>query len=166
MKKTSLILFTFVLLNNSVMAVTIPDVMKQQMTYDYGMPSLFQLVFSMIFVISLIYLTGWIYQKLNLVNKKQLSKITKDANSYRFNVLQSMSLGQQRHIYTLEINGKILLVGSTPTQINLIKEFDKTESVKLESLEVLNEEEKLVNKESSSLNKSVDIDELYKKYKN
>jgi len=148
------------------MAVTIPDVMKQQMTYDYGMPSLFQLVFSMIFVISLIYLTGWIYQKLNLVNKKQLSKITKDANSYRFNVLQSMSLGQQRHIYTLEINGKILLVGSTPTQINLIKEFDKTESVKLESLEVLNEEEKLVNKESSSLNKSVDIDELYKKYKN
>ena len=43
----------------------------------------------------------------------------------RFNIIQSMSLGQQRHIYSIEMNNKILLIGSTPNHINLIKEFDK-----------------------------------------
>lgn len=36
------------------------------------MPSLLNLVISMILVIGLIYLTGWVYQKLNRVNQAKL----------------------------------------------------------------------------------------------
>lgn len=163
MKKFFLVVFSFLLLNQSAFAVDIPAAMKQSMNYDYGMPSLFQLVFSMAFVIGLIYFTGWVYQKLNLVNKKQISKLSSNTQLSRFTVLQSMSLGQQRHIYTIEMNGKILLVGSTPTQINLIKEFDKIEDVDLSGTNV---EKSTPNLDLNNVENSVSIDELYKKYKN
>lgn len=163
MKRYIFSIFSFLLLSKSAFAVDLPSVMKQSMNYDYGMPSLFQLVFSMAFVIGLIYFTGWFYQKLNIVSKKQISKLSKNAEVSRFTVLQSMSLGQQRHIYTIEMNGKILLVGSTPSHINLIKEFDKVEDINLSSaFEDVSQNSPDDNKESDSIS----IDDLYKKYKN
>lgn len=80
----------------------------------------------MAFVIGLIYVTGWIYTKLNIVNRQKLDKINKDnSDGSRFTVLQSMSLGQQRHLYSIEMNNKVFLVASTPSHINVLKEFDK-----------------------------------------
>jgi flagellar biogenesis protein FliO len=74
-----------------------------------------------------------------------------------------MSLGQQRQIYTIEMNGKILLVGSTPSQINLIKEFDCINDVNTAiSGDNSNSASEIIKQEE----KSVDIDELFKKYKN
>ena len=70
-----------------------------------------QLVVSMVVVIALIYVTGWIYSKLNIVNRNNLKKLAqKEFDTDRFTVLQSMSLGQQRHLYSIEMNGKVLLV--------------------------------------------------------
>lgn len=150
--------------STSAFAVSVPEVVKSS-AYDYGMPSLFQLVFSLFFVIALIYTTGWVYQKLNSINKKHISKLNKSADSSRFTVLQSMSLGQQRHIYTIEMNGKILLIGSTPSQINLIKEFDKADCVDIaeSSFHALEDNKSFASKQKEQ---SVNIDELYKKYKN
>ena len=91
--------------------------------------------------------------------------MNKSADSSRFTVLQSMPLGQQRHIYTIEMNGKILLVGSTPSQINLIKEFDKADCIDVAdfSFQSLDDNKSSLSKEKDQ---SVNIDELYKKYKN
>lgn len=147
---------------NSSFAVELPSVMKQTMAQDpIGMPSLLNLVVSMAVVIGLIYVTGWIYAKLNVVNREKLAKLDKSAESQRFTVLQSMPLGQQRHIYSIEMNGKILLVGSTPSHINLIKEFDKNN----DSITFLQEEKNTRCVEDEN-KKTIDIDELYKKYKN
>jgi flagellar biosynthetic protein FliO len=132
--------------------------MKESMVNDYGMPSLVQLIFSLFFVIALIYFTGWFYQKLNLLNKKQLSKLDSSSDLYRFSILQSVSLGQQRQLYTLKMNDKMLLIGSTPNNINLLKEFD------VESAE--NIQVSAASNEQSPKNNTLDIDELYKKYKN
>lgn len=158
-------LFTLLFVTNTqAFAINVSEFAKSNVTSGYGMPSLFQLVFSLFFVIALIYTTGWIYQKLNIVNRKQISKLSKSSDSSRFTILQTMSLGQQRHIYTIEMNGKVLLVGSTPSQISLIKEFDRQESQDF----VLGTSEVDAVSDSSTVSdssKNVNIDELYKKYK-
>lgn len=100
MKKIFLSLFVLLGTANLSFAVELPSVMKQTMAQDpIGMPSLLNLVLSMVFVIALIYFTGWVYAKLNVINKDKLKKITSDnTDCKRFAVLQSMPLGQQRPI--------------------------------------------------------------------
>lgn len=142
-------------------AVEIPQSMKSAMSSELsGMPSLLNLVVSMVIVIGLIYVTGWIYSKLNILNRNKLKQLAKDEmDNYKFNVVQSMPLGQQRQLYSIEMNGKILLVGSTPTQINLIKEFDKTPAP------TKTEDDKSTVTDDYWA-ETVNIDDLYKKYKN
>lgn len=150
---------------NSAFALDLPESMKETMARETaGMPSLLNLVVSMVIVIAMIYLTGWIYNKLNIVNRNKLKKMAQsDSDAQRFTVLQSMPLGQQRHLYSIEMNGKILLVGSTPSHINLIKEFDKAKS---EETEAANEvQTKEYSAAEEQIRQAVDIDELYKKYK-
>lgn len=168
MKKIFLSLFVLLGTANLSFAVELPSVMKQTMAQDpIGMPSLLNLVLSMVFVIALIYFTGWVYAKLNVINKDKLKKITSDnTDCKRFAVLQSMPLGQQRHLYSIEMNGKILLVGSTPSHITLLKEFDaKTDKEEVSVDAVINSEDNDED-DNSPIQKSFDIDELYKKYKN
>lgn len=150
---------------NSAFAIDLPESMRQTMAREtVGMPSLLNLVVSMVIVIAMIYFTGWVYNKLNIVNRDKLKKLAKnDSDIHRFTVLQSMPLGQQRHLYSIEMNGKILLVGSTPSHINLIKEFDKTPDSQQASFEEPQKEE--YTKAEEQIRKAVDIDELYKKYK-
>lgn len=143
------------------LAVELPQTMKSAMSSEIsGMPSLLNLVVSMVIVIGLIYITGWIYSKLNIINRNKLKQLTKDDfDSYKFNVIQSMSLGQQRQLYSIEMNGKVLLVGSTPSHISLLKEFDKDEPN-------TEEHKNCSNVEKDYLDDPINIDDLYKKYKN
>lgn len=162
MKKLILMFYVMCASTNNVFAVEIPHIMKETMSHETGMPSLLNLIVSMVLVIGMIYVTGWIYNKLNIVNRDKLAKInSKGIDSNRFNVIQTMPLGQQRHLYSIEMNGKVFLIGSTPSHINVLKEFDT---------EIEPEEEE---KKDSLLEQAVkrnvgntDIDELYKKYKN
>ena len=153
--------FVFLATTGAAFAVNLPDAMKQSMSHDYGIPSVMNLVLSMIFVIALIYITGWVYTKLNIVNRKNIGKITESDNNMHFNVIQSMSLGQQRHIYSVEMNNKILLIGSTPSHINLIKEFDKKAFDKEIGFDNKND----CTEPVTDIHKMTNIDELYKKYK-
>lgn len=169
MKKIFLSLLVLFCTANLSFAVELPSVMRQTMAQDpIGMPSLLNLVLSMVFVIALIYFTGWVYAKLNVINKDKLKKITSDnLDPKRFSVMQSMPLGQQRHLYSIEMNGKILLVGSTPSHITLLKEFDVVAGKDDDSdSAVLTSEDSNEEDASGPIQKSFDIDELYKKYKN
>ena len=67
------------------------------------------------------------------------------------------------------MNGKIMLIGSTPSHINLLKEFDKTDC----SQEILQQSLKTSQQENSSkiekkqeLKSSLNLDEIYRKYRN
>ena len=164
MKKILLSLFVLLGTANLSFAVELPSVMKQTMAQEaIGMPSLLNLVLSMVLVIALIYFTGWVYTKLNLINKDKLKKITSDNSDFRhFTVLQSMPLGQQRYLYSIEMNGKIFLVGSTPSHISLLKEFDEKAEKDADTYSVATDSDS----DDSFVPKSFDIDELYKKYKN
>ncbi len=160
-KLSALLAVILITINSANAAIEIPDAMKQTMAQEVsGMPSLLNLVVSMILVIAMIYLTGWIYNKLNIVNKNKLKSLTNnDTDLKKFTVIQSMPLGQQRYIYTVEMAGKILLVGSTPSHINLLKEFSENDFVVQNTIS--NQKTDVSNEKENSVN----IDELYKKYK-
>lgn len=160
MDKIKLLLLGFLFFQYSpAFAVELPQSMKSAMSSEIpGMPSLLNLVVSMVIVIGMIYVTGWIYSKLNIVNRNKLKQLGNDDN-FKFNVIQSMPLGQQRHLYSIEMNGKVLLVGSAPSQITLLREFDKNEDVSIDI-----KDNKVVEKDD--LDESLNIDDLYKKYKN
>lgn len=161
-------LLVYFIFNNSALAIEIPDSMKSAMAAETaGMPSMLNLVLSMIIVIALIYFTGWIYSKLNLVNKNKLKAALKENDYYKFNILQSMPLGQQRYLYSIEMNDKVLLVASTNSHINLIKEFDKTEYTfkRNDTENIKSNQEETQLKADEQIKKALDIDNLYKKYK-
>ena len=160
-KLSALLAVILITINGANAAIEIPDAMKQTMAQEVsGMPSLLNLVVSMILVIAMIYLTGWIYNKLNIVNKNKLKSLANnDTDLKKFTVIQSMPLGQQRYIYTVEMAGKILLVGSTPSHINLLKEFSENDFVVQNTIS--NQKTDVSNEKENSVN----IDELYKKYK-
>ena len=170
MLKKIFLLFSLLLIGQTSYSVEIPSIMQQTMAQDpIGMPGILNLVVSMAVVIALIYATGWIYTKLNVINKDKLKKFVSDKDlKNRFNVLQSMPLGQQRYLYSIEMNGKIMLIGSTPSHINLLKEFDKTDC----SQEILQQSLKTSQQENSSkiekkqeLKSSLNLDEIYRKYR-
>lgn len=163
-KKTFLFLPLLFVTANIAGAVELPSVMKQTMAQDpIGMPGMVNLVVSMVIVIALIYATGWIYTKLSVINKDKLKKLTSSqSDNERFNIIQSMPLGQQRYLYLIEMSGKVLLVGSTPSHINLIKEFDKKQdSIQIKQESPAAEEQTQKTEKKNSLN----LDEIYRKYK-
>ena len=168
MKKVFLLLPLLLINKNMSYAVEIPSVMQQSMAQDpIGMSGILNLVISMVVVIALIYATGWIYTKLNLINKDKLKKLTSaQTDKERFTVLQSMPLGQQRHLYSIEMNGKILLVGSTPSHINLIKEFDKSDIIQTKEPPLETTPEETTKPVKQELKSSLNLDEIYRKYKN
>ena len=136
--------------NTGFCAVSVPESMKNAMKTQSDMPSLLNLVISMILVIGLIYLTGWVYQKLNRVNQAKLKD--KFAGKNTFKIVSSLPLGSQKNLYAVEFNDKILAVGATQNDkdgaASHAQELSKTAFD-------LQEEEK-----------DDELAQLYKKYKN
>ena len=94
----------------------------------YRTSNYFNLIFGLVFVIFLIYLTGFFYQKLIGVG----SKINKKAQGQncaanKVKILSSMPLGRSKNIYTVSVNGKTLVLGATENQITLLREFSEDE---------------------------------------
>lgn len=76
-------------------------------------------------VICMIYLTAWLYKKLSVFNNAKLVKDAQKLETNKFKVISSQSLGANKNLHVVEINGKYLVLGSTQNSISLIKEFDK-----------------------------------------
>lgn len=92
-------------------------------------PSIFRIFNSLIFVIFLILLTGWIYMKMKKINPEQLlsGKFNK-LNENNFKIISSMQLGAGKAIYLIEINNKQLIIGTTASSVNLLAKMDKVET--------------------------------------
>ena len=88
-------------------------------------PSMFNIVFALCFVVALIYVTGLIYSKLNVVGAKAAKKQFTDFDINRAIVLSTTQVGQNRNLHVVEVNGNCYLIGATPNSINLIKELGK-----------------------------------------
>lgn len=155
--------------------ITIPSAMKQTLKATAETPSLFNLVASLLIVIVMIYIVGWIYMKLSHINSKQLFK-QQDLPLNKPKLISGITLGQNRNLHVVELNNKYLVLGVTPNSINLIKEFDKNEiadtnsiiekTIKEKNIDELNEkeivEELFTTNQQKSENK--EIEDICQKY--
>lgn len=150
---------------NTSFAVDIPETMQASMAHDpIGLSNLLHLVVSLLLVIGMIYVVGWIYAKLNIVNKDRLGKLNSGSGSdNKFKLLQTMSLGQQRNLYSIEMNGKIMLIGATSNSINLLKDFDVVNNEK-EVKEGSSTSQLWTVSTANTKQDDSSLDELYKKY--
>ena len=92
-------------------------------------PNIFSIIFSLLFVICLIYVTGLIYTKLNIVGANTVKKQLKDYDLSHVVVLSTTQLGQNKNLHVIELNKKKFLIGATTNSVNLIKELTEGETV-------------------------------------
>lgn len=86
-------------------------------------PSILSVVFSLVIVILLIYVTGIIYAKLNNAGLKTLKKQIGDNTDSKVAVISTTALGTNKSLHVVELGGKRLLLGASVNGINLIKDL-------------------------------------------
>lgn len=91
-------------------------------------PNIFGVILSLVIVLALIYATSYFYQKLIKFNAK-MNKNDIGEGKNEFTVLSGTSLGQGKNLHVVEINETYLVLGSTPNNITLLKEFSKKDVV-------------------------------------
>ena len=99
--------------------------LKKSLSNDNHRPDFIHALFSLAIVIGLIYLTGFIYQKLVKFNSKFVKKDNNKKNLLEVKVVNCTSLGQNKYLHIIEHNDKYLLIASTPQNITLLKEYPK-----------------------------------------
>jgi flagellar biosynthetic protein FliO len=159
MKRLYAVLY-FILANTGMAFAAVPETMKHAMKTESSLPSLLNLIISMVVVIALIYFTGWIYQKLSKINGRK-SRNEDFFEKNNFKVISSLPLGQQKNLYAVEINDKILVIGATQNNISLIKEINNGENAAIFSENV--EEKNGGDNINENINENLDI--IFNKYK-
>ena len=86
-------------------------------------PNLVSIVFSLIFVVLLIYATGIIYTKLNKLGLTTLKKQMGDLNHSHVSVVSTTALGNNKSLHIVELDGKRMLIGASLNSIHLIKDL-------------------------------------------
>ena len=89
-------------------------------------PNYFSMIFGLFVVVCLIYLTGYIYQRLIKINLK-----SENNELNNINIVSTTSLGQGRNLHIIKINGEYSLIGATQNNITHIKELKNNESVEV-----------------------------------
>lgn len=97
--------------------------LEQSLKTHTNEPNFMTIIFALVVVISLIYLTGLIYSKLNIVGAKTVQAQLKNYDLSKVIVISTTQLGQGKNLHVIELNGLRYLIGATPNSINLIKEL-------------------------------------------
>lgn len=86
-------------------------------------PNLMSILFALVVVVALIYITGLIYSKLNIVGARTVQEQLKNYDLSRVIIISTTQLGQGKNLHVIELNQKRYLIGATQNSINLIKEL-------------------------------------------
>lgn len=139
-------------------------------------PNMLTIFFALLFVIGLIYITGIIYSKLNVVGAKAVQEQLKNAELNRAVILSTTQLGQGKNLHVIELNGRRYLIGATANSINLIKEIEVKDEVKKDSEEPKKQDDVEIDKAikflyGSAREEIIDVEEpvkeefdIHKKY--
>ena len=97
---------------------TTSDTVSNNLTQSVGQePNIMSVIFSLIFVILLI------YAKLNKVGLKTLKKHIGDSDDSRVTVISTTPLGSNKTLHVVELDGKRMLIGASTNSIDLIKDL-------------------------------------------
>ncbi len=97
---------------------------KQALNNNMYEPNYFSLFFGLFVVISLVYITSYVYQKLIKVKINQ-----DDTDIYKIDILSTTSLGQNKSLHIIKANGKCMLIGATQNNITFIKDIEDTTGI-------------------------------------
>ena len=86
-------------------------------------PSIISVVFSLLIVVLLIYLTGIIYAKLNNVGFKTMKRQQGELSKSQVSVVSTTALGNNKTLHVVELDGKRMLIGASSGAIQLIKDL-------------------------------------------
>lgn len=104
----------------STTADTAVSLSTQAATHE---PNLISIVFSLIFVVLLIYATGIIYAKLNKLGLSTLKRQMGENNKSHVSVVSTTALGNNKTLHVVELDGKRMLIGASSSSIHLIKDL-------------------------------------------
>lgn len=102
---------------------TVSPELEQSLKSQSHEPNFLTVLFALLVVVALIYVTGLIYSKLNLVGAKTVQTQLKNYDLCRAVVLSTTQLGPSSNLHVIELNKKRYLIGATSNSINLIKEL-------------------------------------------
>lgn len=156
MRKSGILWIMFFCLQQCVFAAEeAAGELNQSLKTHSNEPGIMSIVIALIFVLCLIYVTGIIYSKLNIIGAQTVKEQLKNLDLSKVLVVSTTPLGQNKSLHVIEIDNKRLLVGATQNSITLIKELDKLE--KTEEKPVLQEE----NGQKSLFEEQFDIHKKY-----
>ena len=93
-------------------AVTTTDAANTLTTQSVGQePNFLSMIFSLVFVILLIYATGILYTKLNKFGIKTLKKQVGENAASQVSVISTTPLGTNKTLHVVELDGKRMLIG-------------------------------------------------------
>ena len=105
-------------------SVTTTDNVNTVATQSVGQePNFISMIFSLVFVIILIYATGILYTKLNKFGVKALKRQVGDSSDSQVAVISTTPLGANKTLHVVELGGKRMLIGASANSIHLIKDL-------------------------------------------
>ena len=85
-------------------------------------PNYLSMFLGLLIVICLIYLTGFLYQKMIKI------KLQDTNGTNRLEIVSSISLGQGKNLHIIKVNNELILIGATQNNISYIKTLENSES--------------------------------------
>lgn len=86
-------------------------------------PNFLSMIFSLVFVVLLIYATGIVYAKLNKFGERTLKRQVGDGSDSKVSVISTTPLGSNKTLHVVELGGKRMLIGASSNSIHLIKDL-------------------------------------------
>lgn len=117
------------LLNSMVFAQATSEEIKEVLSKNTYEPNYFSMILGLFLVVAMIYVTGFLYQKLTKINMKP-----KDAHLNKAQIISTTSLGQGRNLHVIKIGQSTCLIGSTQNNITYIKDIELVDVDKKEGL--------------------------------
>ena len=182
MKKLLNYMIIFLMTQQTCFGYSVDDLLNPQSTHE---TSFFTVIGALAFVIALIFLTGFIYTKLNVVGSSLAKKTRQNDIEDKVLVLSSTHLNNNQSLHVVEVNGKKMLLGATQSSVTVLKDLGEVKNSNNdvsdftfeqeipESSQKVEEEkqpiDEIFDKESlkEDLKSEIDDDEdfgLYKKY--
>lgn len=131
MKKYLFAIFAIIFLGTNK-AFCVPESvspeLEQSLKTSHSEPGIMAVLFALLVVIFLIYVTGLIYSKLNIAGAKAFQQQLKDFELYRAVVISTTQLGQNKNLHVIELNKKRYLIGAGQDSITLLKELESEEA--------------------------------------
>ena len=93
---------------------------KNALSQNMYEPNYLSLFLGLFLVVALIYLTGYVYQKLT---KVKINSVNDFLNKPE--IISTTPLGQGKNIHVIKINNEYILIGATQNNINFLKNLDK-----------------------------------------